>query len=62
VGGPRLDQVATRTIGDPMEHRFRAMAEATFSRLVEGSVVRTDPAVSCIDTGHRWAPAKVPHL
>jgi hypothetical protein len=52
VGSPRLDQVATRAIGDSMEHRFRAMAGATFSSLAEGVLAGGVPhhsfAVFCI--------------
>ena len=52
IGSPRLDQVDTRSVGDSMEDRFRAMTGSRFATLTEGVLAGGVPhhsfAVFCI--------------
>ncbi len=67
VGSPRLDLVGTRSVGDSMEHRFRALTGARFATLTEGVLAGGVPhhsfAVLCIYpyTGLLTDGRKAPH-
>jgi hypothetical protein len=67
IGGPRLDQVGPRSVGDSMEDRFRSMTGASFGSITEGVLAGGVPhhsfAVFCIYpyTGLLTDGRKAPH-